>query len=700
MRTLLYDVETNGLLPTMTTMHCMVLRDAATRETFRFRRHPGGRIETRPITKPGVFEDLEPEDTLAEGVKMLQEADVIAGHNVIGFDNKAIKLIFPDFAPKGKVRDTLVLTRLIMPDTKDGDYRLAEQKRFPGQLIGSHSLDAWGWRVGLHKGDYSKAMLARGLDPWRAWNLDQEDYCENDIDVTEVLWAAVGKEMPPEGSVELEHAVHDICGVMEKNGYFFDVQGAQRLAAELAEKSKSLSAEVVAQFGSWLAPVKKWIVKPQWDDPKGINKEKQYKQPRFEWGEDYSRAVWADMVFPKRTMRSKKLGDRTIGCPYCPIQRKQFNPGSRHHIIEKFTEKYGWVPVDFTDKGFPQVDDSVLQKLALKIPEAAPLAEIAFYNKLLSMVSTGKESWLANVKEDGRIHGYINSGGTVTGRASHNHPNLGQVPSVTTKKVDGKKTVLMGREGEYGWECRSLFYTPKTIIDADGVEEEWVQVGVDLSGIELRCLGEVCAEFDGGKLIEVCTTPGQDVHDYHMALTGLNDREKLKRGTYGLMYGAGDWKLGHTFDPLLTDDQKRTEGARFRAVLMGRVPALSKAINKIHAQAERGYLIGLDGRRLNVRAVYSSLNTRLQSDAALIAKVWVVLTEDYLLDAGLNHGWDGDFAMLTWVHDEIQVACKKKHAALVASLVVKAANDAGKYFNRRCPVDAVAKVGQNWAETH
>lgn len=694
--TLLYDVETDNLLPKMTTMHCMVLRDVATRETFRFRRHPGGNIELRPITEPGVVTYLEPEDTLADGVKMLQEADTIVGHNVIGFDNKAIKLIFPYFAPQGKVRDTLVLTRLIMPDTKDGDYRLAEQKRFPGQLIGSHSLDAWGWRVGLHKGDYSKAMTARGLNPWGAWNLDQEDYCENDIDVTEVLWAAVGKEMPPEGSVELEHAVHDICGVMEKNGYFFDVQGATLLAAELAEKSKSLSAEVIAQFPPWRVPAKKWIVKMQWDDPKGVNKEKKYETPRFEWGEDYSRAVWGDFVVSKRTMRSKKVGDRTKGAAYCLMVRKEFNPGSRHHIIEKFTEKYNWVPVDFTEKGFPQVDDSVLQKLALIIPEAVPLAEIAFYNKLLSMVSTGKQSWLANVKEDGRIHGYINSGGTVTGRASHNHPNLGQVPSVMTKKVNGKKTVLLGREGEYGWECRSLFYTPETIND-----EEWVQVGVDLAGIELRCLGEVCAEFDGGKLIEVCTTPGQDVHDYHMALTGLNDRDKLKRCTYALMYGAGDWKIGHSADPLLTDDEKRREGARFRAVLMGRVPALGKAINKIHAQAERGYLIGLDGRRLNVRAVYSSLNTRLQSDAALIAKVWVVLTEQYLLESGLNHGWDGgDFAMLIWVHDELQIACKKKYVDLVASEVVRAANDAGKYFNRRCPVDAEAKIGHSWSECH
>lgn len=426
-------------------MHCLVMRDAETRQTYRFRRHPGGRIETRPITNPGVFEDLEPEDTIAQGVQMLQEADVRIAHNGIRFDDPAIKKLFPWYEPRGVMKDTLVLVRTIMPDTKDNDYRLIERGKLPGQLLGSHSLDAWGYRVGLHKGDYSKQMLARGLDPWASWNLDQEDYCEGDINVTEVVWAACTKEMPPDTCVDLEHAVHDLCGVMEENGYFFDAAAAETLAAELELESKLLSDDVKEQFGFWYAPAKKKIVKSQWDDPKGINKTKKYETPDAGWGEDYSRAVWGQLVFPKKTMRRKMpLGDLTEGAPYSPMKRKDFNPGSRHHIIEKFTTVYGWVPQDFTDKGFPSVSDDVLQKLALKIPEAKPLAEILFYEKLIGMVKRGKESWLSCFNpETGRIHGYVNTGGTVTGRCSHNHPNLGQVPAVMKKKnkETGKKEI-------------------------------------------------------------------------------------------------------------------------------------------------------------------------------------------------------------------------------------------------------------------
>lgn len=715
MRKLIFDVETNGLLPTMDRIHCLVARDPDTRQTWRFRRHEGGYINVRPLALNGpdtgqiiTPQNLEPEDTIAEGIELAEKADMLIGHNIMNFDLHAIRLIFPDFKPKGIIRDTLVLSRLIAPDTKEGDWKLVKQKRFPAQLVGSHSLDAWGYRVGKHKGDYSKQMLKLGLDPWAHWNMDQEDYCENDIDVNEILWAAISAEMPPDTAVELEHQVHDICGVMERNGYFFDKEGAEALAEELETELESLSVDVRKRFGYWYAPAKKYPVRAAWDDPKGINRAKKYNPPREEWGEDYSRAIWADITFPKKSMRSSNpaiRGDKTEGCPYCAIKKVEFNPGSRHHIIDRFTTVYGWVPVDFNDEtGSVICDDAVLNKLAETIPEAKPLAEIAFYKKLLGQLKNGGESWLNNVKDDGRIHPYINCGGTVTGRGSHSHPNIGQVVAVLSKKgPNGEKIILMKREGDYGWECRSLFYTPATIIqiDEDGneVEEEWVQVGVDLVGIEFRCLGEVCAEFDGGKLIEVCTS-GKDVHGYHMDLAGLDDRDITKRGTYGLMYGAGDWKLGHTIAPYATDDEKRRIGANFRAVLMAGVPALNKAIQKIHAEAERGYLIGLDGRKIGVRAVYSSLNTRLQSDAALIAKKWLVLAEQYLLEAGLDHGWCGDFAMLTWVHDEIQIACKKKYKDLVASEVVRAANDAGVYFNRKCPVDADFKIGHNWAECH
>jgi hypothetical protein len=743
-RVLLWDVETDGLLDTMTRIHCLVIRDAATRETWRFRRHDGHWHDVNFETGERIPRTGPPEDTIAEGVRMLAEADLIVGHNIQGFDIHAVRKLFPDFDPPlAKVRDTLVLTRVICPDVEDNDWNLAKIGKLPGKLVGSYSLDAWGYRVGLNKGDYSVQMLRLGLDPWAEWNPAQEDYCVNDVDVTEVIWAGCVKDMPPDKCIALEHQTHDLCLTLERNGYFFDEAAARELCVTLEETSKSLSDDVKAAFGYWYAPAKKYHIRPMWDDPDGVNKtkfeadqrkpenERKYKRPRTEWGEDDSRAWWAEFQFPKKNRRSLKLGDLTVGAPYSPIKRVAFNPGSRPQIIDRFQQLYDWKPEEFTDAGNPTCDDAELRKLKDIIPEAEPLAEILFHTKLIGMISSGRLSWLSCLRPDGMIHAHTNCGGTVSGRASHNHPNIGQVPAVVVNdclekdgsfnpklcgpdgnllphcfNVDGtvkKKAPLLGRHGEYGWECRKLFYTPGTMIYVDPetqaeYEEEWVQLGVDLSGIEFRCLAEQCADFDAGELIEVVLSG--DIHQYNMDKTGIPSRDLIKRVLYGLLYGAGDWKIGHTADPLLTDTQKKNLGAEIRATLMRGLPALKKAIDRVQKEAERGYLIGLDGRKLKCRATYSALNLRLQSDAALIAKKWLCLTEEYLLAEGLNHGWSGDFAMLCWVHDEIQNAIKRVHVERAAELTKKAATDAGKFWGYRCPVSAEHKIGHDWAECH
>lgn len=735
-RRLIFDVESNGLLNKRPFhLHCLVMRDIDTDETFRFRRV----VEPSPVVyapnvddgaEPEVlYEAVEPQDNIAEGIAMLEEADEIIGHNIIHFDLKAIRLVFPDFAPKGIVTDTLVLSRMIVPDTKTGDAVLSERGKLPGALIGSHSLDAWGYRLGKSKGDYAKVMLAKGLDPWAAWNPFMEDYCENDIDVNEVLYFAITAEMPPDRAVALEHQIHEIVCTMQDNGYFFDEAQAEKLAIELSKNRDALVSSVKEKFGSWYKPAKKKIIKPQWDDPLGINAAKQYEKPDTAWGEDYSRAVWGRMVFPKVTYRKHKtLGDRTEGCPYVPIERVDFNPGSRPQIIDRFTTVYDWEPQEFTEAGSPQVDDAVLNKLAKRIPEAADLSEISFYNKLIGQLATGRASWMnAFNKETFRIHPYTNTGGTVSNRCSHKRPNIGQVPSIKDAKIDvhgdvwdgddklditpdgyllvkpakidenGKekagKVLLKGRLGDYGFECRSLFYTPERWEDRD-----WDQVGVDLSGIEFRMLAEICYEFDKGELIQVVLSG--DIHQINMDSTGITNRGVVKRVLYGLLYGAGDWKLGHTIDPYATDAAKKSLGATVRAKLMRGLPALAKAIEKAKSEAERGYLIALDGRRLPARSPHSALNLRLQGNAASIAKKWVCLTEDLAFDRGWDHGWKGNFAMLAFVHDELQSAVNRNISHDYAQLCVRAAGLAGEFFGMHVPIDAEAKIGADWAECH
>jgi DNA polymerase I-like protein with 3'-5' exonuclease and polymerase domains len=418
--------------------------------------------------------------------------------------------------------------------------------------------------------------------------------------------------------------------------------------------------------------------------------------------EDFSRRVWGVVTEHKNSRnyqthyKKNKAGrlvsyfDTYEGARLCKIKRKDFNVASRHNIVDRFTTLYNWKPEEFTDAGAPSVDDTVLRSMEFENNPTAErmaetLAEVFYYNKRLGQIKTGKNAWLETVSDHGLIHCHTNTGGTVSGRCSHIGPNLGQVPAV---KIGKDKKVLKGRDGDHGWDCRNLFRVP------DG----WVQVGCDLSGIEFRCLAELVCRHDNGAMIN--SVLHGDVHTDNWNAADLESRDIAKRCLYCLMYGGGDWKLGHTAYPFAKDGDKARIGREIRDKLMKGLPALAQAIKDTQKQSKQGYLIGLDGRKVYSRSPHSALNLRLQHNAAMIAKKWALLTNEYLIEAGFRHGWDGDYAFLAFVHDEIQTAVRPDIATQVAELSVKAANDTGHFFNFQCPVDAEYKIGMNWAECH
>ena len=126
---LLFDLETNGLLPDVSTIHCMVTYDTETKE----------------------FKQYNP-DQIEEGLESLKGRQ-IGGHNILGYDLPVIQHLYPDFTYRLEdVYDTLIVSRLIHPDIKDKDFKLYRQGKIPAKLIGSHSLKAWGYRLDFYKG--------------------------------------------------------------------------------------------------------------------------------------------------------------------------------------------------------------------------------------------------------------------------------------------------------------------------------------------------------------------------------------------------------------------------------------------------------------------------------------------------------------------------------------------------------------------
>ena len=176
---------------------------------------------------------------------------------------------------------------------------------------------------------------------------------------------------------------------------------------------------------------------------------------------------FSEEVTPKRTINYKGRPGTVAGASYSKLKLNVFNPGSRHHIASRLTALYGWKPEEFSPSGQPKIDETTL--CALNYPEAQLLNKYLTVQKRLGQIVEGKQGWL-NAVRDGRIHGTYITNGAVTGRATHRNPNIAQVPSCGAL---------------WGKECRSLFRaTPGSIL-----------VGVDLSGLELRCLSHFMGRF-------------------------------------------------------------------------------------------------------------------------------------------------------------------------------------------------------------
>jgi DNA polymerase I-like protein with 3'-5' exonuclease and polymerase domains len=359
MKRILFDIETDGLVPDLTKVHSLVLLDMDTEEEL-------------------SCADQEGYTSIADGMSYLESAELLAGHNIQGFDFLALHKLF-GFEFRGEIHDTLIMSRLVWPDLKNNDFNYIKKPRgtnFPRQLIGSHSLKAWGLRLGNHKDGYS--------DGWEEWSEAMQTYCVQDCRANLTFYKRIMSKKPTPQSVKLEHDFAHVIRKQEAHGFHFDEVKAHKLLATLQGRQAELNDELQVAF-------KPWEIREPFT-PKVNNKARGYVKGQLTY----------------------------------KVKEVVFNPASRDHIADRL-QTLGWVAQAHTEQGKPKVDETVLS--GLDYPEAALLNEYLMLNKRIGQLAVGQNAWLKKV-QNGKIHGQVNTNGCSTSRCTHNRPNVAQTPSV------------------------------------------------------------------------------------------------------------------------------------------------------------------------------------------------------------------------------------------------------------------------------
>lgn len=652
LRYIVFDIEANGLDPDK--IHCIVTKVIGQKETKQFY-----------------------ENTLFDAIEELCSADVLVGHNIIGYDLPVLQKILGIRWPMSQVVDTLVLSKILQPDRQlPADCPTSVKNPHTGLLdkMTPHSLATWGYRVGRGKPPYYD---------WDEFDMQMLHRCTEDVEINDLTFHALIKEMGNwdwSAASCLEHKIAQVIYKQEVTGFPFDLSLAKRHLVAL-DGIKEILYEHIRGYLHEELVVGTELKKP-------FKKDGSYSKHALDyWGSE------VDLV----------------GGPFTRIGYEEPSLTKRDRLANQLL-KLGWKPREktptgkwkLTDKGKPV--DSLAE---MKLPVGKKLAEYYTYAHRKSQI----EGFIRNLRPDGRLTAGADSAGTNTARMKHK-------VVVNVPKSDPK--VLFGKQ------MRQLFIPEKG---------HWL-VGWDASGLEARVMAHYTFKHDEGAFAELILRGDVHTHNAHIFYPEETNgmvradqeftpfRNKSKNGFYALVYGALPPKLGETLGIPTKVAEKRHQD------FWEHNPGLGKLRDIVLRMAnEYGYVPGIDGRKIFIRSSHSALNALFQSCGSIVMKVGTGILVDKLQDEGLQYEFHAN------VHDELQAGVPKRfvlsHAGTeesclnrpygdqiwtpphqdadgqwhtyysrVGELAVESIRQAGEELGMRIPMDAEYAIGTNWSETH
>lgn len=587
------DIETDDVDATV--IWCIVLKNVGTNETVIFR----------------------PNDVVHFSDWVRRHPDVYyVGHNAISFDVPTVNRLTGAGIPLSDTIDTLVLSYLYNPRMSEG-----------------HSLEAWGVRLKFNKGDFHD---------FSQFTEEMLTYCIRDVELTTLLFVRISERMRDRGfserSCRLEHEIRIVVDDQQANGFYFDIDAARKLHAELVGRAEQLGLSIHKLF------------------PPTLEHAGTYKYRIREDGSPFA-------SYQRHLERYESVRLRLKDGEYDVYEYKPFNIGSPAQRVTKLLS-LGWKPQKFTEKGNPQVDEESLLDFYNKSdrPEIKAIAEWLVFTGRANMVQT----WLNNVGPDSRIHGKVFTCKAGTRRMTHSAPNTANIPKASAKVP-------------YGKECRQLW----SVADKDRRR----LVGYDAKGLEMRMF----AHYLNNPVAAELYVSG-DPHQVNADLLGI-ERDPVKNVFYAFLYGAADPKLGWTGNTSLVSKKEQREFGKFiRGELVAKTPGLTELVKLV--QAEGTWIQCIDGGYVRCEAEHARINYKLQSAGAIVMKQASIFADRYIKQRGL------DALLVGSIHDEGQLDTALKDTEEVGKLCVQAIIDAGEELNFRVPLDGDYKIGFSWAETH
>lgn len=619
------------------------------------------------------FENCHSDPVAHKAAKEWYESlDLVVGHNFLTFDAPELnRFLGRGTIDPHRVIDTLVISRMV-------DYGIA----IPPGARSPHSLDAWGRRLGVYKGDFHK---------FDELTDEMREYWLGDLETTEALYnhfSPIIFNPDWKKSLRVEHDLQIELVRTRYYGFHFDRNKAEFLLGSIEKKMEELEAVFHSDFPPKLKPVNsiKYRTKKDGEPFSNITKAKEkypitkrdgdelicYDFVPFKPGSAVDRidVLWQSGWQPfEKTKTYNNFSRLKVGDPYgktIKSMSQEFYNEKKEHL-----ERYGWT-----------VSEDNLKTLPEDAPEGAKA--LAQWLTLEGRRSSLAE-WIGQCCDDDRIHGSINNVGAWTGRCSHKNPNTANIASPFHGEP---KNAVEEIKKEYDGHLRACWDVP---------EGSWL-VGCDADGIQLRVLADYLwrhfdADMYAKAIMEGKKEDETDIHNVNKKALGVAHatRDMAKTFIYSWLLGAG---VAKTASILGVNQREASEARdRFEKSIDGLFKLKRQLVPFI---ADKGYFKGYDGRLVPVPSEHKTLAGMLQNGEAVLMKHTLLEFHKRARAEGIN------FKMVGFIHDEYQVEVigSKDEAEHLGKIVAQSMSDVGEELGFRIPTPGSYDIGKNWAETH